>query len=92
MKAGPKVTQDTPVLIVRNANKDPRFVLDLRSLSPLLEMQCRASFDSCEGSNAIHCEPWPGPGIDSELMMRQVGKYPDLSRLSPGLGLASTLN
>ena len=42
-KAGPEVTQASPVLIVRNAKKDPRFVVDLRSLSPLLEMQCRAS-------------------------------------------------
>ncbi len=41
-KAGPEVTQASPVLIVRNAKKDPRFVVDLRSLSPLLEMQCRA--------------------------------------------------
>jgi hypothetical protein len=42
-KAGPEITQASPVLIVRNAKKGPRFVVDLRSLSPLLEMQCRAS-------------------------------------------------
>jgi hypothetical protein len=42
-KAGPEATQASPVLTVRNAKKDPRFVVDLRSLSPLLEMQCRAS-------------------------------------------------
>jgi len=42
-KAGPEVTHASPVLKVRNAKKDPRFVVDLRSLSLLLEMQCRAS-------------------------------------------------
>jgi len=42
-KAGIDVTQASPVLIVRNAGKEPRFVVDLRSLNDYLAIQCRAS-------------------------------------------------
>jgi len=42
-KAGIEVTQAFPVLIARNADKEPRFVVDLRSLNEYLEIQCRAS-------------------------------------------------
>jgi hypothetical protein len=42
-KAGPEISQTSPVLIVRNAGKGPWFVVDFRSLSEYIEMQCRAS-------------------------------------------------
>ena len=42
-KAGIEVTQTSPVLIVRHAGKEPRFVVDLSSLNDCLSIQCFAS-------------------------------------------------